>query len=281
MTPSAAPSSLPSSVVPVASPLAREMLSAVLATPIMLDADERYLCGHYLAFLLGGARRQGFLLNRPTDPRNADRARLILAMTWLMQVGPGPDSANIKRAAELLDTKPDIRPALNPVVIVKYLASRDTPAKRKRFRAARKQLREFSTYAQKNMSTPTGVLNPGLIPQTLDDLHKIAPPRDDVDDQLVARWNRVTDVWRDNADFRDAVLKYATARAAKDPASPSLWPEVVYPLIERARWQREFRPKHEALWDYLTAKSPPRPRRRCAARPRHHPIRPRRRRRAT
>jgi eukaryotic-like serine/threonine-protein kinase len=246
--------SLPSSVVHIASPLAREMLETVLATPIMLDADERYLCGHYLAFLLGGSRRQGFLLSRPMDPRNADRARLMLAMAWLMQVGPGPESANIKRAAELLETRPDIRPALNPVVILKYLATRDTPPKRKRFRAARKQLRELSPYAQKHMSTPSGVLNPGLIPQTLEDLRKIAPPRDEIDDPLVARWNRVTEVWRDNADFRQAVLTYATARAAKDPASVSLWPEVVYPLIERARWQRQFRPKHEALWDYMSSK---------------------------
>jgi serine/threonine-protein kinase len=98
------------------------------------------------------------------------------------------------------------------------------------------------------------ILNPGLMPQTLDDLRKIAPPRQEVDDQLVARWNRVSEVWRENADFRQAVLRYATSRAHRDPASADLWPEVVYPLIERARWQREFRPRHEAVWDYLTAK---------------------------
>jgi serine/threonine-protein kinase len=33
-----------------------------------------------------------------------------------------------------------------------------------------------------------------------------------------------------------------------------LWPEVVYPLIERARWQRRFRSRTEALWDYLCAR---------------------------
>ena len=85
-----------------ASPLAREMLDDVLAEPMILSADERYLCGHYLAYLLGGSRRRGFLRRRPLDPRNADRARLLLAMTWLMHVGarrrrptsPGPPSCS-------------------------------------------------------------------------------------------------------------------------------------------------------------------------------------------
>jgi serine/threonine-protein kinase len=29
---------------------------------------------------------------------------------------------------------------------------------------------------------------------------------------------------------------------------------VVYPLIERARWQRRFRPRYEAVWDYVSAR---------------------------
>ena len=77
--------------------------------PLILTADDRYLCGHYLAYLLGGSRREGFFLRRPLDPRNADRARLLLAMTWLMHVGPGEDGANVARAAELLDS-PHRRP---------------------------------------------------------------------------------------------------------------------------------------------------------------------------
>ena len=72
-----------------ASELAREMLETILEEPVALSADERYLCGHYLAYLLGGSRRIGIFLHRPLDPRNADRARLLLAMTWLMKVGPG------------------------------------------------------------------------------------------------------------------------------------------------------------------------------------------------
>ncbi len=235
----------------VASPLAKEMLETVLSEPMILSADERYLCGHYLAYFLGGSRRQGIFLRRPLDPRNADRARLLLAMTWLMQVGPGEAGANVRQAAKLLDSLAEVRAALNPVVVMKYLASRNTPAKRKNLRQARKLLQDASSHARKAMLDKRGVLNPGLIPQTLDDLRKIAPARNDVDDALVGRWNRVAEVWRENPEFREAVLRYATKNAHRDPASIDLWPEVVYPLIERSRWQREFRPKQEAIWDYL------------------------------
>src|SRR5262249_43553633 len=93
------------STAKVSSPLAREMLETVLAQPMMLPPSDRYLCGHYLAYLLGGSRRQGLLLRRPLDPRNADRSRLLLAMTWLMTVGANDE--NIARAAELLDERPE------------------------------------------------------------------------------------------------------------------------------------------------------------------------------
>ena len=66
-----------------AAAMARRMIEDVEAAPILLTPDERYLIGHYLAYLLGGSRRRGFFLRRPLDPRNADRARLLLAMTWL------------------------------------------------------------------------------------------------------------------------------------------------------------------------------------------------------
>ena len=128
-----------------------------------------------------------------------------------------------------------------------------TPAKRKKFRQARKQVLETSPYAQKHMVDSKGILNPGLVPQTFDDLRKIAPVRAEVDDQLVGRWNRVAEVWRDAPEFRTAVLRYATRDADRDPTSADLWPEIVYPVIERARWQRQFRPKYEQLWDYLSA----------------------------
>ena len=104
------------------------------------------------------------------------------------------------------------------------------------------------------MTDDKGVLNPGLMPQTLDDLHRVAPARVEVDDQVVGRWNRIADIWRTDVEFRESVLRYATRNAHRDPASAELWPEVVYPLIERARWHRRSRTGAEALWDNLCAR---------------------------
>ena len=224
----------------------------MLATPIVISPEERYLCGHYLAYLLGGSRRRGIFLRRPLDARNADRARLLLAMTWLSCVEPTQEA--IERASVLLEDRPDVRAALSPVVVIKYLASRDTPAKRKRFRQVRKRLQEASAYARKAMLDAKGVLNPGMMPRTLDDLAMIAPPRDTLDAHRVSLWNRVAEVWRQEDDFRQAVLRYATRSDHLDTVSADLWPEVVYPLIERAHWQRTFRPRHEAIWDYVVGK---------------------------
>jgi predicted Ser/Thr protein kinase len=229
--------------------IAERMLADVLAEPVMLSADERYLTGHYLAYLLGGSRRKGFLLRRPLDPLNADRARLLLAMTWLNL--KGPTETTLKAAADLLDGRPDVRPSLSPVVVAKYLHGRDTAGKRRLFRTIRTRLQEASVYARDHLTNDRGVLNPGLMPQVLDDLRTIAPARTEVDGELVERWNRVADVWRDRPDFRRAVLTYATANAVRDAASAFLWPEVVYPLIERALWQRQLRSKPEMIWDQL------------------------------
>ncbi len=233
----------------IRSPLARRMLEVVLAEPILLSAEERYLQGHYLAYLLSGARRRGFFLRRPLEPRNADRGRLLLGLTYAILAGGGEEA--VRDAAALLDQRIEVRSILCPIVVAKYLACRESPAKRKLFRQTRKALAQASTYARKKMLDTKGILNPGLMPLKLEDLQLIAPVREEVDDVLVERWNRVTEVWRHEVSFRTAVLRYATSDAHRDPASAALWPEVVYPLIERARWHRRIRPRAEAMWDYI------------------------------
>lgn len=232
--------------------LAGFLIRLVEAEPIPLDADDRYRCGHYLAYLLGGSRRKGILGRRPLDDRNADRARLLLAMASIV-VQRGSDNS-ITLAASLLDRRPDVRPLLSPIVVAKYLAGRDGPQKRRAFRAWRAKLHQASDYAKEHMCDPNGALNPGLMPQAITDLERVAPPRTEIDDALVGRWNHVSNVWRNNASFRDAVLRYATRSAHRDPATVDLWPEVVYPLIERARWQRQTRSKFEELWDNVCGK---------------------------
>jgi serine/threonine-protein kinase len=236
----------------VRSPLVRRMLEVVLADPIRLSPEERYFHGHYLAYLLSGSRRHGLFLRRPLEPRNADRGRLLLGLTYARLAGATEEA--LGDAAALLDQRIEVRPALSPIVVAKYLASRESASQRRLFRQTRKAIGQASPYAQKRMIDSKGVLNPGLMPQRLEDLHKIAPPRTEVDDVLVERWNRVAEVWRNEPEFRNAVLGYATSRAHRDPASIALWPEVVYPLIERARWHRRIRTRTEAVWDYLCAR---------------------------
>jgi serine/threonine protein kinase len=236
----------------VRSPLVRRMLELVLAEPILVTPEERFLHGHYLAYLLSGSRRRGLFLRRPLEPRNADRARLLLGVTYAI-MADATDEA-IGEAAALLDQRIEVRTFLSPIVMSKYLSFRESPARRKLFRHTRKAIGDESAYAQKKMLDQQGVLNPGLMPQKLADLNLLAPARTEVDDVLVERWNRVAEVWRNQADFRTAVLRYATASAHRDPASTGLWPEVVYPLIERARWHRRIRGRTEAIWDYLSGK---------------------------
>ncbi len=250
--PSDGPSADRQEAAPAAWKLMKVFLDAIESEPILLSPDDRYLCGHYLGYLLGGSRRRGFLLRRPLDPLNANRARLLTAMTGLTL--PGDHGLTLEMAAEFLESRPDVRPSLNPVVVMKYLRNRDTPAKRKRFRQLRAQLQKASTYAAEHMTDDRGILNPGLMPQVLEDLRQIAPVRTEVDDELVHRWNEITEVWRAKPDFRESVLRYATKGAWRDPASANLWPEVVYPLIERARRQRQLRSRTEAVWDTLGAR---------------------------
>ena len=246
----APPTGASASIAPKPAPpaaAARALIAAVEAEPVALSAEQRFYIGHYLAYLLGGSRRRGFLRRRPLDGLNADRARLLLAMTYLIVEGSG--EPQVARAAAMMEAKPDVRPGLSPVVLAKYLAGRDTPGKRKRFRQARQLLQQASPYAEAHLTDERGVLNPGLMPQQLSDLRRLAPEESHVDGGLAERWNRVTEAWRGKPEFRESVLRYATKAAWNDPASASMWPEVVYPLIERARWQRQLRSAGEVAWD--------------------------------
>lgn len=108
LTGQAGPGVLPATVaaVPAAPPRttshpeanpAQTLIAAVEADPIPLSPAERYLAGHYLAYLLGGSRRRGSLLRRPLDPLDADRARLLLAMTHLLIAGASDETVNRPR----------------------------------------------------------------------------------------------------------------------------------------------------------------------------------------
>ncbi len=217
------------------SPLVRKMLRTILAEPVLLNPEERYLYGYYLAYLLVGSRRRAFFGRKKLERLNADRARLVLALTYALSA---PDSeAAVAEAAELLDGQVEVRPALNPAVVAKFLSWRETPARRRMLRRFRKALQDASRYVRERMTDDRGVVNVGLIPRSMDDLRQLAPERE-VGDDLVERWNRLADAWREQPEVRDAVLRYAGGAAYRDPSAVAMWPEVVYPLVEIARWQR-------------------------------------------
>ncbi|HKM54389.1 MAG TPA: hypothetical protein VJY33_13340, partial [Isosphaeraceae bacterium] len=155
--------------------------------------------------------------------------------------------------ASLLDERIEVRPALSPVIVAKYLFWRET-TQRRLFRRTRKAVAEASAYARAEMTNAKGILDPGVMPQSLDELRQIAPARSLVDDELVERWNRLAEAWRDHPEFRAAALRYASRQACRDPASQALWPEVVYPLIELARWQRRYRTGAEVVWDAVAGR---------------------------
>jgi len=235
----------------VPSALVRKMLRTVLAEPIALNPEERYLYGHYLAYLLVGSRRKPFFARRKVERANADRARLILATTYALTAHDAEEA--VAEAAELLDQRIEVRSAISPAVVAKFLSWRETPTRRKMLRNARKAIRDASSYAQEHMTDARGVLNPGMIPRSLDDLAKLAPPRDEVGDELVERWNRLADAWRDHPDFRQAALRYASKSLARDPSGAAMWAEVVYPLMELARSERQDRGRARQAWDYFAS----------------------------
>src|SRR5262249_59641909 len=104
----------------IRSPLARRMFEVVLADPILLSPEERYLHGHYLAYLLSGSRRRGLFLRRPLEPRNADRARLLLGLTYAILAGSTDEA--IRPAASLLAQRVHFRPPPSPLVSATYPA---------------------------------------------------------------------------------------------------------------------------------------------------------------
>lgn len=217
------------------SPLVRKMMRTILAEPVLLNAEERYLYGYYLAYLLVGSRRKVFFGRKTLERLNADRARLVLALTYALNA---PDSeAAVAEAAQLFDQQVEVRPALNPAVLAKFLVWRESPGQRRTLRRFRKAIQDSSRYVRERMTDERGAVSIGLIPRSLDDLRLLAPERE-VGDDLVERWNRLADAWREQPEVRDAVLRYAGGAAYRDPSAVAMWSEVVYPLVEIARWQR-------------------------------------------
>ena len=204
------------------------MLELVLAEPILLTPEERYLHGHYLAYLLSGSREARPLPAPAAGAPQRRPRRLLLGVTYAI-MADATDEA-IGKPPRSWTSASKCGTFLSPIVMSKYLSCRESPARRKLFRQTRKAIGDQSAYAQKKMLDPQGVLNPGLMPQKLADLNLLAPARTEVDDVLVERWNRVAEVWRDQADFRTAVLRYATSERPPRPRQHGIMARSCLPL---------------------------------------------------
>ena len=225
------------------------MLSETLARPIVLSPDERYLCGHYLAYLLGGPRRRGLFLRRPLDERNADLARLLLAMSWLSCVSRPRRRSNMRPCCSTNAPRPR---RAHSRLGDQVPGQPDTPAKLRRFRQVRMRLQEASTYAGRD-ARPQG---------SAESRHAAQEPRRSRPARPAPRRagrtsrslrNRVTDVWRRHTEFRQAVLRYASRSDDLDGVGVDLWPEVVYPLIQ-VPLASDLPAPPRGLWDYIVGR---------------------------
>ena len=132
-----------SGVIPlVRSPLVARMLGAVLDEPILLSPDERYLHGHYLAYLLSGSRRRG-LFHAPAHGIPQRRSRPLAPGRLLRDPGrrrPKPPSprrphcwTSESRSARLCprSSSRSISPVETPPPSARFFARLDSRSPRK------------------------------------------------------------------------------------------------------------------------------------------------------
>ena len=117
----------------VASPLAREC--STRCSPSRSCSRRRTLSVRPLSGLSARRLTSARVLPAPPQRRSQRRPRAACAGDDLAHDGRHRPRITSPAPPSCSTNAPDIRPALNPVVVVKYLASRDTPARRKTFRA--------------------------------------------------------------------------------------------------------------------------------------------------
>ena len=135
--------------------------------------------------------------------------------------------------------------------MAKYLACRESPAKRKLFRQTRKAIAQASTYAQKHMIDAKGVLNPGLMPQRLEDLDldRPGPQRGRRCAGRAVEPRRRGLAQRDRVPHGRAPLRHQ--QRPPRPGQHGVMAGGRLPLDRARRWHRRIRTRTEAVWDYL------------------------------
>ena len=147
-----------------------------------------------------------------SDDRSTQGTRTARGFCWRWP-GCRPSGRPTRRlssASVLLEDRPDVRACAQP------RRGDEVPGQPRYARASASDSARSAGGSgkpapmRKAMLDANGMLNPGMMPRTLDDLALIAPPRDTLDAHRVSLWNRVAEVWRQEDNFRQAVLRYAT-----------------------------------------------------------------------
>jgi serine/threonine-protein kinase len=217
--------------------LVRELVHVIEDEPLALDPTERYLAGAWLADLLMDQPR-GWSLSGGGGLKNesAEMARALLALTSC--VVSGATGPALVRAASLIENGAEVRHALSPLVLGRYLAIRETTPGLESLRRVRKELVVNNESVAAAWMDDQGRLLPNSLPRDWKNLNEVESGMPRISRERLRLWNRLADIWAENPDFRRVVLRSSVPWLAQEKAVLRFWPEVVEPLWEEARRRR-------------------------------------------
>lgn len=219
-------------------PLVRELVRIVEDEPLALDPTERSLAGNWLAEIIMDQPRHWTLGDGGhVSNVSAELARALLALT--SSVVAGGTDVSIHRAAKLVERGMEVRHALSPLILGRYIAIRETPPGVELLRRIRKELVVNHAPVANIWLDDEGHLLPNQLPRDWNNLVEVETGTPKVSRERLRLWNRLADLWAENPDFRKAVLRFSAPWLVKQPAVLRFWPEVVEPLWSEALSRRD------------------------------------------
>jgi serine/threonine-protein kinase len=223
-------------------PLVRELVHVIEDEPLRLEHTERALAGAWLADLIMDQPR-GWSITGGGELQNesAELARGLLALTSC--VVSGGTGASIARAAALVENGMEVRHALSPLVLARYLVIRQTQAGLDMLRKIRRELVVNHESVAAEWMDDQGRLLPNRLPRDWKSLSEVESDMPKVNRERARVWNRLADIWIENPDFRRVVLRTSAPWLVSENAVLRFWPEVVEPL-----WQGALRRRQDPNW---------------------------------
>ncbi|MBI1325092.1 protein kinase [bacterium] len=223
-------------------PLVREMVHVIEDEPLRLEHTERALAGAWLADLIMDQPR-GWSISGGGNVQNesAELARALLALTSC--VVSGGTTASLARAAALVEGGLEVRHALSPLVLARYLVIRQTPQGLESLRKIRRELVVNHETLATEWMDDEGRLLPNRLPRDWKSLSEAELEMPKVNRERARLWNRLADLWAENPDFRRVVLRTSAPWLISEKAVLRFWPEVVEPL-----WQDALRRRQDPNW---------------------------------